>query len=291
MRFANLVRSTAVVMGVLVARAPLGAQDAYPTSPQFVEILRLAQDGRADSARKLITAALESLSPASAEYPEALFTAATIAKTGDESRLQFSRVAVDYSNSSWADKALLRLAQLDYGTANLAGTVARVRRLFSEYPSSSILPQAALWGARAAIDLRDLAQACEWLDRGLDRVGPDVETRNQLAYTRQRCPPAGTPIPIQPPAPTVDTVRPPVVANSNAERPWRVQVAAISDAAAISRLEAQIRTLGLTPYRVAGPNGLTKVQAGPFATREAAQARMAELRSAAGGAPFIVRIE
>jgi hypothetical protein len=66
-------------------------------------------------------------------------------------------------------------------------------------------------------------------------------------------------------------------------------VAAITDPAAIRRVEAIIRRAGLTSYRVSGPNGLVKLQAGPFATREAATARVAELRAAVGGQPFVTR--
>lgn len=279
----------------MIALTPLHAQDAsFPTSPRYLEILRLAQDGLADSARSVIAGILAALPESSPEYPEALFTSASVAKTGEQSRLQFSRVAVDFSNSAWADRALLRLAQLDYGTGDLQGTVNRVRRLMSEYPSSAVLPVAALWGARAALDLRDTPLACEWLVRGIDRVGNDIETRNQLEYTRQRCPAPGVnPAPVTPTDSTRPVTPPPPPAPAPApdQRPWRVQVAAISDAAAIRRVEAAITRLGLTAYRLAGPGGLTKIQAGPFATREAALARVADLRTAVGGTPFVVRIE
>jgi cell division septation protein DedD len=52
-----------------------------------------------------------------------------------------------------------------------------------------------------------------------------------------------------------------------------------------------VRRLGLTAYRVPGPGGLTKVQAGPFDSREAATARVAELTREVGGRPFVTRIE
>jgi cell division septation protein DedD len=68
-----------------------------------------------------------------------------------------------------------------------------------------------------------------------------------------------------------------------------VQVAALSDPTAMTRVEGIIRRMGLTPYRVDGPNGLTKLQAGPFATREAANARLDELTKAIGGRPYVTR--
>ena len=75
------LRRLAVVLSL--AASPLAAQDsALPTTPRFVEILRLAQDGRGDSARVLINRYLEETASADASYPEALYTAATVARTG-----------------------------------------------------------------------------------------------------------------------------------------------------------------------------------------------------------------
>jgi hypothetical protein len=283
---------------LLLVTAPVAAQEhSLPTSPRFVEIVRLAQDGRADSARTTIGGILMATRPTDADYPEALYTAATIASTGEEARLLFSRVAVEYQRSAWADKALLRLAQLDYGTGDTEGTITRVRRLMSDYPQSPVLSHAALWGSRAAFERQENAQACEWLERGIAAVGDNVELRNQMEFSRQRC--AGNisaPTPIRTPEtrpidrPPVNQAPPPPAAAPTAG-PWRVQVAAISDPAAIRRVEGIIRRLGLTVYRVPGPSGTTKLQAGPFDSREAAAERVAELTREVGGRPFVVRIE
>jgi len=70
-----------------------------------------------------------------------------------------------------------------------------------------------------------------------------------------------------------------------------VQVAAISDPASIRRVEGIIRRLGLTAYKVPGPGGLTKLQAGPFASRDAASARVEELTREVGGKPFVTRVD
>ncbi len=300
----------AVLMTVLLgAPAVLTAQDpAMPSSPRFVEILRLAQDGRADSARAAIGGLLTAIQPTDPDFPEALYTAATIASSGEEARLLFSRVAVEHNRSAWADKALLRLAQLDYGTGDTEGAMNRVRRLMADYPTSPILSSAALWGARAAFERNENGQACEWLARGLAHVGDHVELRNQLAFAEQRCRGNVTPItpvrtpeerptdrtPVTQPTPTPAPVTPPPpppapAPETRAEGPWRVQVAAISDPTSIRRVEGIIRRLGLTAYRVPGPNGLTKMQAGPFDSREAASARVAELTREVGGKPFVTR--
>lgn len=292
----------------------LAAQEsAFPTTPRFQEIIRLAQDGRSDSARAMIGGIITATDPADPSYAEALYTAATIASSGDEARLLFSRVAVEFPRSGWGDKALLRLAQLDYGAGDSQGTINRVERLMTSYPQSTVYADAALWGARAALERQDLPRACGWLDRGVERAGSNVELRNQLEFARRRCtpearaqtapPPAATPIrtperrpvdspravfPLQP-TPPPPAPAPVEAAPAQAAGPWRVQVAAVSDPAAIARMERAIREMGLTMYRTPGPGGLTRVQAGPFETREAAQARVEELAKALGGQPFVTR--
>lgn len=280
--------------------APLAAQDhALPSSPRFMEIVQLAQDGRADSARTTIGGILMALQVNDPAYPEALYTAATIASTGEEARLLFSRVAVEYQRSAWADKALLRLAQLDYGTGDTQGTINRVGRLMSDYPQSTVFSHAAMWGARAAFERQENALACDWLERGIAAVGDDVELRNQMEFSRQRC--AGNVSPTTPMrtpetrpierAPVTQAPPPPPPPAAAPAGPWRVQVAAISDPASIRRVEGIIRRAGLTPYRVPGPGGITKMQAGPFSSREAATERLAELTREVGGRPFVTRVE
>ncbi len=290
--------------------APVAAQAPLPpTTPRFVEVVRLAQDGFGDSARVIMAKMLAQTSPVDPAYPEALYTAAAVAKTLTETRLHYARIAVDFPSSAWADKAILRLAQLDYGSGNSESAVLRVKRLFTDFPKSQVIPVAALFGARAAFERRDGQLACDWIARGIDMVGNDIELRNQLEFTRQRCTPAElariaalpNPDSVQPPvAPTVappkvtvqqpatSIAKPPVVANA-ANSPWRIQVAAIADPTSIRRVIGQIEAAGFTAYRVAGPKGLTKLQAGPFATRDAAVAQLAKLQAAVGGAPFITK--
>ena len=224
-------------------------------------------------------------------------------------RTQFSRVAIEFSSSAWADKAILRLAQLDYGSGNSEGAVSRMRRLFNDYPASTILPTAALWGSRAAFDRKELQLGCDWLARGLALVGDDVELRNQLEFAKQRCnvgpgvelapsrpdslrsKPVVEPAPHRPDSLRMKTgnARPPVTSAASTG-PWRIQVAAISDKAAIRRAIQKIEQAGFKAYQVAGPRGLIKVQAGPFKSREAAATKLKALKATLGGAPFVVRV-
>ncbi len=302
---------SAIVLALLCAiTVPSAAQDAtLPTSPALLAIVRLAQDGHGDSARTVIDDLLGRTVPGDPLFAEALYTAATVAKSGDDARLLFSRVVVEHGTSPWADRALLRLTQLDFGTGDTEAAVLRVRRLMNDYPDSPMLPAAALWGSRAAFERRDQAQACDWIRHGIERVGADVEVRSQLEFAMQRCgipmAPATTPAADRVAPSSRDVVPPPAVATATPDRtpepapvmrsapvgPWRVQVAAIRDPASIRRVEQQIARAGLTAYRVPGPDGLIKLQAGPFDTREDAVARVAALKAAVGGQPFVVRVE
>ncbi len=298
------MRDLPLALAAILIASPLAAQAPLPpTSPRFVEVVRLAQVGYGDSARAVMARVMAQTRPDDPAYPEALYTAAAVARTLAESRLNFARIAVDFADSPWADKAILRLAQLDYGSGNSESAVIRVRRLFTNYPDSPVLPVAALFGARAAFERRDGQLACDWLASGLKLVGDDLELKNQLEYARQRCTPeeiarlaalpkidttrrpAGT---VTPPAATVPP-RNAATAPRAIASPWRVQVTAITDAKAARRVEQQLERAGFTVYRVAGARGLIKLQAGPFATREAAVAAVPRLKALVRGTPFVTR--
>jgi cell division septation protein DedD len=286
----------------LAAQAPI-----LPTTPQLQEVVRLAQEGYGDSARAVVARIKIRTLTTDAVFPEVLFTMATVARTGEEMRASFAQIVVEYPNSAWADKALLRLAQLDYGSGKLDGTIEKVHRFFTDYPTSSLLPAAALWGARAAFDRQQMQQACDWLTRGIAAVGTDVELKNQLVFAKQRCtlnpgaefaPVVPESLRANPPKPagsTRDTqitrapAKPPAVSTKPPASPWRVQVAAIADKAVIARLVKKIENAGFTAYKVPGPRGLTKIQAGPFTTREKAKAALPKVKAAVGGNPIVTQ--
>lgn len=291
----------------LTAQAPI-----LPTTPQLQEVVRLAQEGYGDSARAVVARIVIRTPATDPIFPEVLFTAATVARTGEEMRGNFVKIVVDYPNSAWADKALLRLAQLDYGSGKYDGTIEKVHRFFADYPTSNLLSAAALWGARAAFDRQQMQQACDWLTRGIAAVGNDVELKNQLVFAKQRCTlnPGAEFAPVVPeslkvdpsgaPKPSVAAkdkdaqatrtpppAKPPATAAKPPASPWRVQVAAIADKAVIARLVQKIEKAGFVAYKVPGPRGLTKIQAGPFATREKARAALPKVKAAVGGSPIV----
>ncbi|HEX3926923.1 MAG TPA: SPOR domain-containing protein [Gemmatimonadales bacterium] len=342
MKYSPAICSATFLLAALAPAMASAQLPLMPVTPRFQQIVRLAQDGYGDSARSMIGRFLTATPSTDPSYPEALFTSATVANSGDEMRKEYLRVTLDYGQSAWADKALLRLAQLDYGTGNNDGVIQRVTQIFNDYPTSPVLPNAALWGARAAFGRQQVQLGCTWLAKGLAKAGDDLELKNQLNFSNQRCmvgpglhvaPPTAESLRVKPPvkdtmrhdsvAHAVDTTHsvtppppplttradtsrrapPPVTRTPPAKAPstkaappatapksadhWRVQLIAINDTAVIRRVVARVTAAGYKAYKVAGPRGLTRVQAGPFATRAEATAALAKLKAAVGGSPYI----
>lgn len=302
----NIMTRVTLALALATLPAALPAQDnGMPTTPALVQVIRLAQDGFGDSARTAVARIIDRTPPTDPLYPEALYVAAAVSKSGDEMRLLYSRVSVEYSRSPWADNAMLRLAQLDYGAGNLDGVLARVTRIMRDYPGSPVIPVAAMWGSRAAFERRQMATGCDWITRGIAAVGNDIETRNQLEFARVRCTnvtPENAPmVDTTPPPPTAQPAPPTTTGNipvsrgpiTPSARPttggWRVQVGALREAAAIRRTRQAIERAGFTSYVLPATGGLTKVQAGPFDTRAAAMANLAKVKAAVNGDAFVTR--
>ena len=270
----------------------------------------MAQEGYGDSARASIARILTTVSRNDPAYPEALYTLGTVARTGDSMRAVFSRLAVDYSNTAWADKSLLRLIQLDFGLNKMDVALSETGRVFADFPDSPVIPTAALWGARAAFNQQKMQLGCDWLTKGVAKVGDDLELKNQLVYAKQsncnlgpgvqfapvtpdslRAPPARTPPDTatkQPVTPPPTTSKPPVKPPTIVASPWRVQVTAVRDKAVVLAVSKKLEAAGFKAYTVPVPGGLIRVQAGPFATRAAAVAALPKVKAAAGGKPIVV---
>jgi hypothetical protein len=275
----NVLLTLLAVLTLLAPRA--SAQE----DPQLRDAVRLAREGLGDSARAVVRRILVDAPATDPRYPEALYTMAVVAATAQEKRLHLQRVGVEYSQSPWADDARLELAQLDYAERNFPGAVAHVARLLADYPFSPLRAPAALWGSRAAIETHELPLACQWATLGIDAAGQDVELRNQLEFQRQRC--MGM-LQVESPAvspPATPAERRP--AESDPPR-WFVQVAAFrtrDQAAGLVRRLEQARV----PGSVVSEGGLHKVRAGPYPSRDRAQAALSAIRREIGGRPFVVR--
>jgi cell division septation protein DedD len=169
-------------LAALVARAGLGQTD-----PRLVEVIRDAQEGDSDSARIKVQRLLTATPPTDTLYPQIVYTQAMVASDASDMRRQLQRVAVEYSASSWADDALLRLVQLDYASGNLDGAARNLERIRLDYPGSPLTAQAAYWAARTFFDQKKPEVACRWIGEGLSGSPANIELQNQLRYLNQRC--------------------------------------------------------------------------------------------------------
>jgi len=266
------VKGSAWLLPLLFAAAPLQAQK----DPELVRAVRLAQEGSGDSARAITNRLLASVRDTDPKYAEVLYAAAIVAASPRDRRIHLQRLAVEYTQSEWADDALLELAKLDYAARDPAGTVRQIDRLIGDYPESPLRASAALWGARAAFDVRDRERACRWSDVGLAAAAEDVELRNQLEFQRERCRAMAREesTAVQPkPAPPA--------------KGWTVQVAAVKTKAEADTEVARIKRADM-PSVVVQEDGWFKVRSGPFKTREQAAEALAQLRKSLGGKPFLV---
>jgi hypothetical protein len=153
----------------------------------LVDAIRQAQEGGGDSARTKVRRLLAATSPTDTLYPQIIYTQAMVASDANEMRRQLQRVAVEYSSSSWADDALLRLVQLDYASGNLPGAARNLERIRQDYPGSTLLSQSAYWAARTYFDQKNPELACRWIADGLAGSTGNIELQNQLGYLDQRC--------------------------------------------------------------------------------------------------------
>jgi cell division septation protein DedD len=323
----GLCRPNAVRVGLTLAllSACPPARLSAQTEPRLAQGVRLAQEGLGDSARGVVERVVQATDPSDTLYPQALYARAAVAANAQDMRRDLQRIAVEYSSSSWADDALVRLAQLDFASAELEGAARELERLRLDYPSSPLFPQASFWAARVYFDLRKPASACRWLAEGLPRVGNDVELRNQLVYYDQRCagvaldtaggqadrraggPADGrtggqagaadsTNVATAAAAPTDTTLRseaeslsarPPVRLPASRRSAFTIQIAAVNTRAAADSIAKRVTKAGFDPA-VATEKGLFKIRVGRYATRAEAQTALPRVRARLGGTPFIV---
>ena len=131
-------------------------------------------------------------------------------------------------------------------------------------------------------------------------MGDDLELRNQILFAKQRCN-IGTGVQLAPANPdslrrgppprsgdTTQRTRPP---SSPAAVPAPPRDRAVADPGSRDQRQGgnpppasrRSRRRGSRPTRCPGPRGLTKIQAGPFATRAAAAAAGGQVKAAVGG--------
>jgi cell division septation protein DedD len=265
---------------------------------RLVAAVRLAQEGKGDSARAIVLDLIASTPQSDTLFPQIVYTMGLVARDANDRSRNFRRVAVEFAGSNWADDALLGLAQEDFAAGRADASARNVDRIRSDYPTSSLLPLAAFWGVRAYFELRNSAEACRWLAQGLALAGEDVELVNQLNFYSPRCSsasadaPATPPGPVSSPPPTQpNPITPPPVSPPPSATPgsgkFTVQVAAASTEPAAEATSNALRNAGYDPHMVR-EGGFIKVRVGRFATRAEAVAAASQVRAKMGGSPFVV---
>lgn len=260
---------------VALALAITTTSASAQSDPRLQSAVQLAAEGLPDSASAILNQLLAITPVSDPLYPEILYAQGSIARTTTEMQRAFQKIAVEYPTSPWADDALLRLAQMDFASRNFAGTVRGVEQLRSDNPSSSLIPAASYWAARAQFELGKNAEACAWVARGIASAGADVEARNRLEFLQGRCASGAVdsnPTTPPPPAPGA----------------WGVQVAAVSSQASANSVLADLKAMGLTGTVARESGNLYKVRVTGLASREAADSAAAAIRARLGGSPFVL---
>ncbi|HEX9632175.1 MAG TPA: SPOR domain-containing protein [Gemmatimonadales bacterium] len=266
-----------VLLGVAVAALVPGPRAVAQqfTDSTLRKAVQFVTEGQGDSARALVRARLAATPRTDSLYPEILFTAGLVAEHLDSALAAFRRVGIEYSDSRWADDALLRTAQLAFASRDLASSRRAADRLLSDYPLSDVRAAAAYWAARVRIEQGEVTEACTYLRQTEAEAGEDLELANRARYYLQRC--TGTPQPAD-----VAPAPPP------ATRPrFAVQIAAVGSAEAADEVMRQAHAAGFAS-RVTRDGALFKVRVGRYGSRQEAQQAQAELRRKLGGSPFIV---
>jgi hypothetical protein len=283
------MKKSLLLLGLAIA---LGASNLLAQEDsRLVAAVRLAQDGKGDSARALVLGLIASTPQTDSLFPQVIYTMGLVARDPSDRSRNFRRVAVEFAGSSWADDALLGLAQEDFAAGRPEASARNIERIRSDYPTSSLLPVAAFWAVRAYFEVRNSAEACRWLSQGQALAGEDIELLNQLNFYAPRCATANaepsaspSPPPFRPD--TTLTATPPVATPSGSGR-FTVQVAAASTEAAAQATSSALRQAGYDPHLVQ-EGGFIKVRVGRFATRAEAAAAASQVRAKMGGSPFVV---
>jgi len=272
-----VLRGSLLAMALLCARAPVRL--CAQSDPRLIAAVRLAQDGFGDSARAIVKKIADATPAAQPLYAEAIYTAGVIANSTAEMERQFQRVAVEFNGSPWSDDALLKLMQLNFARGDFAGVGRTAERLHSDYPQSEVIPEAALWAARAYFRTQNTADGCRWLKDGLARADTlDIELRNGLQFLNGRC--GGAPVP-------ADTTKPPVAPPTTtpntpttaAASTWSIQIASSSTTALANDAVAKLGRDGFPGGYVVPDGAVFKVRVGKLPARADADALLARVRA------------
>ncbi len=283
----NLAKSILLAVLAICAWHPptAGAQQHSLRQDSLqLEAVRLATEGQGDSARAFVRSHLAMRSPDDSLYAELLYTAGLVAGETDSALTYYRRVSIEHTNSEWADKSLLRIAQLSFVAGELRSAIRSADRILLDYPFSEVRAEAAYWSGRAQFELGETEQGCSLLRQAGEDAGENFELSNRARYYLQRCLDQATPA-------LVDSA---AANEADPSRPagltvFSVQVSAVASAAAADQLMRELKSQGYEPHVIRdSSDGLLKVRVGRFTRKADAQKLAGEIRSKRGGRPFVV---
>lgn len=299
-----------VGLAVVPLAAPAVAAQSGTDSPNAAVYAR-AQDlvgrGEGSAGRALVDSMLAAARAGTPAYGEALFWRAAFAQTAAEAERDYLRVSVEYPASPYAEDALLRLGMLELSRGDRRQALARFESVVIRYPTGRQRPRAQYWIGRTYFDDNRVSEGCTALEAARGATPADaIELRTQIDYYAQRCrgvtsaapervvgvaAPAGSaanaPVsgaPAAQPDPAPAAVAPAATpAAPSAAQPatgavhYSVQIGAFTARADAERVAQQLRNNG-HDARVDGDSSPFRVRIGRYGTREAAQARLNDLR-------------
>ena len=263
------------IAALLVSAASLRAQ----TDSTLAHAVRVAAEGQTDSAQALVRSVLNNLGSSDELMSEALFFAGVVEADLARARSFFRRVSIEFSNSEWADRALLRLSQLAFAAGNYQQALDQSRRVITDYPFTNLKADASYWAGRALMMTGRMTDGCDLLAEAAEAATDDIELRNRAEFYLQRC------AAIADEAPDSSAV---AEAQETQEGSYTVQVAALSSASTVDQLMRDLRQAGFDPRVVRDDSGLFKVRVGRFASRDDAADLARRLRATVDGEPFVV---
>jgi Uncharacterized protein conserved in bacteria len=203
-------RSALLVVLVLSSATAVAAQSTAPTSPNdsiFRRARRLVSEGNGAAGRAIVDSLLAHDQEGRATYGDALYWRGALAETAADAERDYRRVIVEYPLSTYADDALLSMAELEQARGDRAGALQHLQRFVREHPVSTARGTAAFAGARLAFELGDTRAACSLITDARSSIATsEVEIRNQIDYYASRCPAVVSAAPVAP-APARDTGR------------------------------------------------------------------------------------
>ena len=101
--------------------------------------------------------------PATPAYGDALYWHGALAPTAAEAERDYRRVIVEFPLASYADDALLAIAELEQARGDRAGALMHLQRYVKEHPAGPARGVAALGAARLAFEQRDTKLGCSMI--------------------------------------------------------------------------------------------------------------------------------